>query len=46
MHSCSTSENAASNEPDTLDDIRHLAVSYRLNSGDIESVGIFEARFF
>jgi YidC/Oxa1 family membrane protein insertase len=27
-----------SNEPDTLDDIRHLAVSYRLNSGDIESV--------
>jgi len=27
-----------SNEPDTLDDIRHLAVSYRLSSGDIESV--------
>jgi YidC/Oxa1 family membrane protein insertase len=27
-----------SNEPDTLDDIRHLAVSYRLKSGDIESV--------
>jgi YidC/Oxa1 family membrane protein insertase len=27
-----------SNEPDTLDDIRHLAVSYRLGSGDIESV--------
>ncbi len=27
-----------SNEADTLDDIRHLAVSYRLNSGDIESV--------
>jgi YidC/Oxa1 family membrane protein insertase len=28
-----------SNEPDTLDDIRHLAVSYRLNAGgDIESV--------
>lgn len=28
-----------SNEPDTLDDIGHLAVSYRLGSGDIESVG-------
>jgi len=28
-----------SNEPDTLDDISHLAVSYRLGSGDIESVG-------
>jgi YidC/Oxa1 family membrane protein insertase len=28
-----------SNEPDTLDDIGHLAVSYRLSSGDIESVG-------
>lgn len=28
-----------SNEPDTLDDINHLAVSYRLSSGDIESVG-------
>jgi YidC/Oxa1 family membrane protein insertase len=28
-----------SNEPDTLEDIGHLAVSYRLNSGDIESVG-------
>jgi YidC/Oxa1 family membrane protein insertase len=27
-----------SNEPDTLDDIGHLAVSYRLGSGDIESV--------
>lgn len=27
-----------SNEPDTLDDIRHLAVSYHLNSGDIESI--------
>jgi YidC/Oxa1 family membrane protein insertase len=27
-----------SNEPDTLDDMRHLAVSYRLKSGDIESV--------
>ena len=27
-----------SNEPDTLDDISHLAVSYRLGSGDIESV--------
>ena len=27
-----------SNEPDTLDDIGHLAVSYRLASGDIESV--------
>jgi len=27
-----------SNEPDTLDDINHLAVSYRLGSGDIESV--------
>ena len=34
-----------SNEPDTLDDIRHLAVSYRLGSGDIESVGLLEARF-
>jgi YidC/Oxa1 family membrane protein insertase len=28
-----------SNEPDTLEDIGHLAVSYRLSSGDIESVG-------
>jgi YidC/Oxa1 family membrane protein insertase len=28
-----------SNEPDTLDDIGHLAVSYRLSSGDIESIG-------
>jgi YidC/Oxa1 family membrane protein insertase len=28
-----------SNEPDTLDDIRHLAVSYRPSAGDIESVG-------
>ena len=28
-----------SNEPDTLEDIGHLAVSYRLGSGDIESVG-------
>jgi YidC/Oxa1 family membrane protein insertase len=28
-----------SNEPDTLDDISHLAVSYRLGSGDIESIG-------
>jgi YidC/Oxa1 family membrane protein insertase len=28
-----------SNEPDTLDDINHLAVSYRLSSGDIESIG-------
>jgi YidC/Oxa1 family membrane protein insertase len=28
-----------SNEPDTLEDIGHLAVSYRTNSGDIESVG-------
>jgi YidC/Oxa1 family membrane protein insertase len=28
-----------SNEPDTLDDIGHLAVSYKLSSGDIESVG-------
>jgi YidC/Oxa1 family membrane protein insertase len=27
-----------SNEPDTLEDIGHLAVSYRLGSGDIESV--------
>src|SRR6478609_7512663 len=27
-----------SNEPDTLDDMHHLAVSYRLKSGDIESV--------
>jgi YidC/Oxa1 family membrane protein insertase len=27
-----------SNEPDTLDDMRHLAVSYRLKAGDIESV--------
>jgi len=27
-----------SNEADTLDDMRHLAVSYRLKSGDIESV--------
>jgi YidC/Oxa1 family membrane protein insertase len=27
-----------SNEPDTLEDIGHLAVSYRTNSGDIESV--------
>jgi YidC/Oxa1 family membrane protein insertase len=27
-----------SNEPDTLEDISHLAVSYRLGSGDIESV--------
>jgi YidC/Oxa1 family membrane protein insertase len=28
-----------SNEPDTLEDIGHLAVSYRTNAGDIESVG-------
>ena len=28
-----------SNEPDTLEDVGHLAVSYRTNSGDIESVG-------
>jgi YidC/Oxa1 family membrane protein insertase len=28
-----------SNEPDTLDDIRHLAVSYRPGASDIESVG-------
>jgi YidC/Oxa1 family membrane protein insertase len=28
-----------SNEPDTLEDIGHLAVSYRTNTGDIESVG-------
>jgi YidC/Oxa1 family membrane protein insertase len=28
-----------SNEPDTLDDIGHLAVSYRVASGDIQSVG-------
>jgi YidC/Oxa1 family membrane protein insertase len=28
-----------SNEPDTLEDIGHLAVSYRTSSGDIESVG-------
>ncbi|MEO6527101.1 MAG: YidC/Oxa1 family insertase periplasmic-domain containing protein [Gemmatimonadaceae bacterium] len=28
-----------SNEPDTLEDIGHLAVSYRAGSGDIESVG-------
>jgi YidC/Oxa1 family membrane protein insertase len=28
-----------SNEPDTLEDIGHLAVSYHLPSGDIESVG-------
>jgi len=27
-----------SNEADTLDDIRHLAVSYHLKSGDIESI--------
>ncbi|MEO8560492.1 MAG: membrane protein insertase YidC [bacterium] len=28
-----------SNEPDTLEDIGHLAVSYRTSSGDIESIG-------
>jgi YidC/Oxa1 family membrane protein insertase len=28
-----------SNEPDTLEDIGHLAVSYRTATGDIESVG-------
>jgi YidC/Oxa1 family membrane protein insertase len=28
-----------SNEPDTLEDIGHLAVSYRAGAGDIESVG-------